>query len=43
MTPSTDLDERISRIQVGIERKRCIGGQRGVAVTGSVGRYSTFV
>jgi hypothetical protein len=35
MTPSTDPDERISRIRVGIERKRCIGGQRGVAVTGS--------
>ena len=35
MTPSTDPDERLSRIRVGIERKRCIGGQRGVAVTGS--------
>ncbi len=33
--PSTDPDERNSRIRVGIERRRCIGAQRGVAVIGS--------
>jgi hypothetical protein len=35
MTPSSDPDERISRLRVGIKHKRCIGRLRGVAVTGS--------
>jgi hypothetical protein len=39
-TPSTDPDERHYRIRVGIERRRCIGGQRGVAVTGSSAEHA---
>ncbi len=38
--PSTDPDKRDSRIRVGIERRRCIGGQRGVAVTGSSSEHA---
>jgi hypothetical protein len=39
-TPSTDPDRRISRIRVGIERRRCSGGQRGVAVTGASSEHA---